>query len=273
MRHSGTVALLLALLTGTATAQSSPSALPQGLEEVGLEQRVGERVDPNLELIDHRGQVVRLGDLLGDLPVLIAPVYFDCPMLCSLTLEGMIKSLRAVSLTPGADFHVLAVSFDPRETPEQAASRRRVSLQRYGRDGADEGFHFLTGRSAAVSALMEQIGFRTVYDEESGEFSHVSTIVVVTPDGVVSRYFPGIEYPPRDVRLSLVEAADEQIGTVVDKVLLYCFRYDPTTGKYTAATMNLIRAGGVLTLLLMGAYVIRNLRREQRRRATAGAGA
>ncbi len=259
--------LLSALLATGAFAQTE---LPKGLETVGLDQRVGESVDLELPFKDHTGAPVQLADYFGERPVLLAPVYYDCPMLCTLTMEGLIQSLRAVSLEPGDDFTVLAVSFDPRETTEQAAARRATTLDRYGRDAGADGVHFLTGAEPAVAALMKQVGFGYRFDEETGEFAHVSTLVVLTPEGVVSRYFPGIEYPPRDLRLSLIEAADEQIGTVIDKVLLYCFRYDPTTGQYTAATMNLVRGGGILTILLMGAFVILNLLREKSRRAAAG---
>ncbi len=244
--------------------------LPRELDQVGLEQKVGGRLPLGLELTAHDGSTVRLGDYFGARPVILAPVYYDCPMLCSMVLEGLTKSLKAVTLEPGADFNVLAVSFDARETPAQASRQRARTIERYGRPAAAGGLHFLTGDDQAVGALMDAIGFSYRFDDETGEFAHASTVVVLTPDGVVSRYFPGVEYPPRDLRLSLVEAGDRQIGGVVDKVLLYCFKYDPTSGRYTAATMNLIRAGGLLTLAVMGGFVYLSLRRERRRRA-AGA--
>ena len=259
-------ALIVGLLC--ATAMPAQTALPKELELVGLDQRPGGLVPLEATFTDHRGEVVRLGMFFGKRPVLLAPVYYDCPMLCTLVLDGLIRSLKAVSLEPGTDFEVLAVSFDSTETPQQASARRASSVARYGRASAEDGLHFLTGDEDNVSALMDAIGFHYRLDPETQEFAHASAILVLTPEGRISRYFLGVEYPARDLRLSLVEAADNQIGNVVDQVLLYCFRYDPTKGRYTAATMNLIRAGGMLTLLLVGLYVILNLRRE---RSAAGA--
>lgn len=267
MRIGGTFACAL-VVAASAFAQTG---LPKELEQVGLEQRIGEPVPLGLEFSDQNGSTVRLGDYFGDQPVLLTPVYYECPMLCTMVLEGLVKSLKVVSLEPGVDFNVLAVSFDPRDGAEQASRRREIFVDRYGRPAAARGMHFLTGDEAAIDTLMDAIGFSYRFDPETGEFAHVSTVVVLTPEGLVARYFLGVEYPPRDLRLSLVEAADERIGGMVDQVLLYCFKYDPTTGQYTAATMNLIRAGGLITLLIMGGFVLLSLRREKRRRRAAGA--
>ncbi len=266
MRLRSAWAVVALLASAPALAQSG---LPKELERVGLDQRVGEAVALDLALTDHAGAAVRLGDYFGERPVILTPVYYDCPMLCTMVLDGLVRSLKAVTLEPGVDFDVVAVSFDPRETPEQARGRRELFLERYGRSEAASAAHFLTGSDEAVAALMDSIGFRYSFDPETGEFAHAATIVVLTPEGKVSRYYPGVEYPPRDLRLALVEASDEQIGGVVDQVLLYCFKYDPTTGRYTAATMNIIRAGGVITLALMAGFVILSLRRERRRAAGA----
>lgn len=255
----------------TAGAGWSQSGLPQELESVGLEQRVGERVPLELAFTDQSGERVLLGDYFGDRPVVLAPVYYDCPMLCTMVVDGLVRSLKGVPLDPGDDFSVVAVSFDSGETPEQASRRRATALERYGRPHTEDGFHFLTGAEDSVAALMDAIGFSYRLDPETGEFAHASTVVVLTPEGTVARYHLGVEYPPRELRLSLVEAADERIGGVVDQVLLYCFRYDPTKGRYTAATMNLIRAGGVLTLVILGGFVAVSLRREKSRRKTVGA--
>jgi protein SCO1/2 len=258
-------------------ATSGPAAgvtgLPEALERVGLDQQVGESVPLDLELTNHLGNPVLLGDLFDERPVILVPVYYDCPMLCTMILEGLTKTLKAVTLDPGTDFNIVAVSFDPEETPAQAATRRSTSVKRYGHPDADAGMHFLTGRAETVDALMSSIGFHVSYNEETGEWAHVAALVVLTPEGRVARYFPGVEYPPRDLRLSLVEAADEKIGSVVDQVLLYCFKYDPTVGRYTAATMNIVRLGALLTLVALGLYVVLNLRRERARRAAAGASA
>lgn len=259
------------VLLFAASATLAQPGLPAALERAGLDQRLGDAVPLDTSLTDHRGESVVLGDYFGDKPVLLVPVYYDCPMLCGLVLDGLVRSLKAVSLEPGADFHVVAVSFDPKETSEQAAGRRDTAIARYDRATADNGLHFLTGGATEVTAVMEAIGFRYTYNEESGEFGHAATVVVLTPEGKVARYFLGVEYPPRDLRLSLVEAADDQIGNVVDQVLLYCFKYDPSVGRYTAATMNIVRAGGLLTLALLGTFILLSLRRE--RQATAGAGA
>ncbi len=264
----GLLCLLAFLVAGAAVAQNQ---LPTELERVGLDQKIGAQVPSELRFTDHEGNAVTLGDYLGDKPLLLAPVYYDCPMLCTMVLEGLFRSLKAIPLDAGSDFDVLAVSFDPTEGPEQASGRRTAAVERYGRPETEAGLHFLTGDSAAVATLMDTIGFRYRYNEETGEFAHVSTIVVLTPEGAVARYFPGVEYPARDLRLSMVEAADNKIGTAFDTVLLYCFTYDPTTGRYTAATMNLIRAGGALTLLVMGAFIALSLRRDRLRGQAAGA--
>jgi protein SCO1/2 len=272
-RARGIVACILSLALVGAAGAGAVTGLPEALERVGLDQQVGESVPLDLEFTDHLGNRKSLGDYFDGRPVILVPVYYDCPMLCTMILEGLTKTLKAVTLDPGKDFQIVAVSFDPQESAEQAAARRATSVDRYGHPDADSGMHFLVGDSAEVEALLDAVGFHVKYDENTGEFAHVAALVVLTPEGRVARYFLGVEYPPRDLRLTLVEAADEQIGTVVDQVLLYCFKYDPTTGRYTAATMNLIRLGGLLTLVALGAYVVLNLRRERMRRRTAGASA
>lgn len=274
MKASGAIpaAILIAALLAPSPV-GAVTGLPEALERVGLDQRVGEMVPLDLEFTDHRGERVRFGDYLDERPVILVPVYYDCPMLCTMILEGLTKTLKAVTLDPGSDFNIVAVSFDPEETADQAAARRATSVERYGHPGAASGMHFLTGEAASVGALMDSVGFRFRYDETTGEFAHVASLVILTPEGRVARYFLGVEYPPRDLRLTLVEAADERIGSVVDQVLLYCFKYDPTTGRYTAATMNLVRLGALLTFLVLGSYVVLSLRRERARRGTVGASA
>lgn len=255
---------LLASLAGPPLA--AQPALPGALEKVGFDQRLGETVPAALEFTDHAGRAVTLGDYLGERPVLVVPVYYGCPMLCGLVLNGLTQTLRTLDFTPGREFGVVVVSFDPDETPAEAAESRAAFLRRYGRPEGDPGWAFLTGSAASISGLTEAIGFRYRYDETAGEFAHAAGLAVLTPDGRIARYFFGVEYPPRHLRLALVEAADERIGSLADQIFLYCFRYDPTTGRYSAVTMNLVRIGGVATLLALGLFVTLSLRREHRPR-------
>jgi protein SCO1/2 len=210
---------------------------------------------------------VRLGDFFGKRPVVLALVYYECPMLCTQILNGLAASLGTITLDAGREFDVVAVSFDPRETPALAAEKKRSYLARYRRPGSEQGWHFLTGEAAAISALTEAVGFRYRFDPATGQFAHGSAVFVLTPSGELSRYFYGIEYAPRDLRLALVESADSRIGTPVDQLLLYCFHYDPATGKYGAVALNMIRLGGVATVLAIAGFVLWSWRREKRTRA------
>jgi len=184
-------------------------------------------------------------------------------MLCTLVGNGLVRGLRATAFDAGREFNVITVSFDPRDTPEKAAEMKRVYMNEYRRPGAEKGWHFLTGNAEAIGKLTEAVGFRYRYDAESGQFAHASGIMVVTPDGRLSHYFYGIEYGPRDLRLALIEAADRKIGSPADQLLLACFHYDPSSGKYSLAVMRIIRAGGVATLLVIGVAVVMMRRRER----------
>lgn len=265
----GPNALLVLLAASSLSAQ--PTSTPTVLEGAGLDQRIGETVPLELPFVDHTGAAVELGDFFGERPVVLAPVYYDCPMLCGMVLDGLASSLDVLAFGAGDEFEVVAVSIDPEETPRQAAARRAAQLERYGRPGAEDGFHFLTGSPEAVARLTEAIGFRYAWDDEGEQYVHAATVLVLTPGGRIAYYFPGVEYPPRDLRLALVEAADERIGSVVDRVLLYCFQYDPASGRYSLMTMNLVRLGGLVTLLAVGVFVLSSLRRERRRTAEARA--
>lgn len=229
-------------------------ALPPGLEDVGFDQRLGEEVPLDVELTDSEGRAVRLGDLFGERPVLIAPVYFNCPMLCPLVLDGVVRNLKPLTFDPGVHMEVVAVSFDPREKPADAAKARARVLERYGRSGTEGGWHFLTGDAESVSRLMSALGFRYKWDEETQQFAHVGGIVLATPEGTISRYFLGVDFPPKDLRLALVDASDGGIGTLAEQVFLYCFKYDPVLGKYSAVVLNLVKIGGVMTLLVLGVF-------------------
>ena len=230
----------------------SSNILPDNLRDVGFDQRLGEALPLDTTFLDEAGKEVRFGDYFGSRPVILAFVYYECPMLCSLVLDGISRTLKGVSFDPGSDFDVVAVSFDPGETPELAAAAKETTLIRYGRPETAGGWHFLTGSESSIRQLTEAAGFRYRYVEETDEYAHAGGIVVATADGKVSRYAFGVDYAPRDVRLALVEASDNRIGSAVDQFLLFCFHYDPATGKYSAAVLNLVRAGGIVTLLSLG---------------------
>jgi protein SCO1/2 len=240
-------------------------ALPPGLEDVGFEQRLGEELPLDLHFVDSHGETVRVGDLFADRPVLIAPVYFDCPMLCPLVLDGVVRNLKPLTFDPGTHLEVLAVSFDPRESPTHSAAARTHALERYARPGTEDGWHFLTGDEESVERLMTALGFRYRWDEESQQFAHAGGIVLATPDGVVSRYFLGVDYAPKELRLALVDASDGQIGSLAEQVFLYCFRYDPAVGRYSAVILNVVKLGGLLTLVAFVAFLLLMWRWERRR--------
>ena len=261
-RRAAAVVLCLCLAAPGVSAQRPPPdarldpGLPDDLQGVGIEQHLDAPVPLELVFRDEHGRSVRFGDYLGDRPVVLAPAYYTCPMLCSVVLNGLASSLDVLAFDAGSEFDVVVVSFDPRDTSDEAMARKKSHLARYNREGAEDGWHFLTGEQDSIDALTEAIGFRYRWDPERQEFAHASGIMVLTPDGRLARYFFGVEYPPRDVRLALVEASENRIGTPVDRLLLYCYRYDPATGKYGAVVMNILRLCGVATLLGLGALIL-----------------
>jgi protein SCO1 len=238
------------------------STMPQGgtpdiLKAVNIEQRLGEQVPLDVTLRDEAGRAVQLSEYFKrGRPVVLSLVYYECPMLCNQILNGLVGTLDAVSFTPGREFEIVTVSFDPRETPELAARKKETYVKRYRREGAESGWHFLTGDEAEVRRLAQAVGFGYVWDERSEQFAHSSAIMVATPEGKLSHYFYGIDYDPRALRLSLVEASSSKIGSPVDRLVLYCYHYDPTTGKYGPVIMNILRAAGVLTVLAVLALVL-----------------
>ncbi len=254
------------LFTG-AVSVDGQNGTPAVLQEIGIDQRLGEAVPLGLAFRDEEGAEVLLGDYFGRRPVVLALVYYECPMLCTQVLNGLLTGLRAVSFDAGDAFEVVAVSFDPDESPTLAAAKKAEYIGRYGREGAAQGWHFLTGDQASIASLTRAVGFRYVYDPGSDQFAHASGVMVLTPGGKLARYFYGIEYAPRDLRLGLIEASENRIGSVVDQVLLYCFHYDPRTGKYGVVIMNVIRLAGAATALALGGFVVVMLRRERRGRA------
>jgi protein SCO1 len=240
-------------------------ALPGALIGVGIDQKLDEQVPLYTMLKDEAGRDVPLSTYFSKgKPVLLVPVYYRCPMLCTQILTGVESTLKAVTFDPGKDFEVVAVSIDPKDTPELAAAKKQTYLHRYARPNTANGWHFLTGSEANVRPLMDAIGYHYKYDPKTDQYAHASGIMVLTPDGRVSRYFYGVEYAPRDVRLGLVEASQNKIGSPVDAVLLFCFHYDPATGKYGAIAMNLLRASAALFALIGGTFLLIVIRRDVR---------
>lgn len=219
---------------------------------------------------DEGGREVRLADYAGSRPILLVPAYFECPMLCTIVLDSLVGTLRTFSFDVGKEFAVVVFSFNPKESPAQAAEKKRQLVERYQRPGTEDGWHVLTGDEPAIRQLTEAIGFRYTFDAASGQYAHGSGLVLVTPTGRISHYFYGVEYPPRDVRLALVESSAEQIGSPVDQLLLFCFQYDATTGRYSRPALRAVRVGGAATVLILGALVIGMLRRGSKHRETHG---
>jgi len=234
---------------------------PADTEGVDFEQMLGAQVPLSTTFTDSTGAQVTLAEVGHGKPIVLVPAYYECPMLCSLVLDGAVSSLDTLEFDAGQEYEMVVVSFDPGETPELAAKAKRRHLEKYDHPDGVAGFHFLTGDQPSIDAVMDAIGFRYKYIPARDEYSHSAGIVVLTPEGKVARYFYGVEYPPRDVRLALVEASDMKIGSAVDKVILYCCSYDPVTGRYSAAILNIIRLAGVLTLVAIGLFFLWSWRR------------
>ena len=251
----------LALLASPIFAQQPGP--PPILREVTIAQRLNEPIPPEIIFRDENGKVVRLGDYFGTKPIVLSLVYFDCPALCTEVLNGELRTMKAITLNLGKDFDAITVSFEPKDTPELAKAKRDVYAGQYGRPGARENWHFLTGDQPSIDALTQAVGFHYAYDSASRQYAHAAAILVLTPHGRIARYFYGVQYPGRDVRLGLVEASEGKIGTPTDHALLYCYQYDPATGKYGLMVMNVVRAAGVLTVLVLGIFMFVMFRRER----------
>jgi protein SCO1/2 len=233
------------------------SGMPPALREVKIEQRLNEQIPLDAEFKDETGRTVRLGEYFkGTKPVLLSLVFYKCPMLCNQILNGVLASARSQAFTVGKEYDILTVSFDPRETPALAAEKKASYIERYNRPGAESGWHFLTGDEVNIRRLTDTVGFIYNYDEKTDQFAHASGIMLLTPEGRLARYFYGIEYGARDIRLGLVEASANKIGSLTDQLLLYCYHYDPATGTYGPAVINIMRAGGVVTVLGIGALIL-----------------
>jgi len=236
-------------------AVQTSNGLPETLKKVGIEQRLGETLPFDTVFKDENGREVKLGEYFSKgRPVVLALVYYECPMLCNQVLNGLTGSMKGVSLDAGKDFDVVAISFDARENdkPELAKNKKASYVERYGRPGTEEGFHFLTGTQESIDAVTKTVGFSYEWDEKSNQFAHASAVIIANPNGKLSRYLYGIDYSPKDLKFGIIDSADNKIGSAADQLLLYCYHYDPSTGKYGFAVLRAMRIGGIATILGMG---------------------
>jgi protein SCO1/2 len=259
------------LVSALAAAPAPPPPPPRNpsaglLRAVRFDQNLDARVPLDLPFRDESGTAVRLGDLFRGRPVILTLVYFECPMLCTVELNALVRSLRPLALDVGRQFDIITVSINPAETPALAARKKAGYLARYGRAGAEPGWHFLTGDQASIAALTRAAGFHYAYDPASGQYAHPAGIVILTPGGKIARYFYGVDFPARDLRLGLIEASAGTIGSPVDHLLLYCFHYDPATGKYNVVVMGALRVFGLATVAALGTFLLVLFRRDARRR-------
>ena len=263
------IALAVALAVPSLSTGETAETRPPALRGVGIEQHLNQQVPLDLTFRNEAGEPVTLRSLMRGKPVILSLAYYQCPMLCTLVLNGLVGAMRALPFDAGNEFDVITVSFDPKDTPELAAKKKATYVGEYRRQGAEQGWHFLTGDEASIKALTDAVGFRYNYLPEKGQFAHAAGIMVLTPSGVLSRYFYGVEFAPRDLKFGLMEAANGKIGSPVDQLMLFCFQYDPATGRYTTVVLNAIRVGGVLTLVALGLFMARSWRRD---RAAGGKG-
>jgi protein SCO1 len=256
----------LAAITAFSTCAQQISA-PAILSKVGITQNLNAQIPPDLVFRDEAGKSVRIGDFFGRKPILLSFVYFDCPALCTEVLNGELRTMKAISLDLGKDFEAVTVSFETKDASALAKAKRDVYIGQYGRPDAAEHWHFLTGEQQSIDALTNVAGFHYAYDSSIRQYAHAAAILVLTPDGRIDRYFYGVQYPARDVRLGLVDASEGKIGTLTDQALLYCYQYDPMTGKYGVVVMNVLRAAGGLTVLVLGIFMTVMFLRERKRTA------
>jgi protein SCO1 len=260
-KHLTFCAVFVWLLCVCAIA-SAQTGIPVALQDVGIDQKLNGQVPLDLEFRNENGDKIRLKEYFGKKPVILSLVYYECPMLCTYVLNGLVRSLKPISFDPGKEFEIVTVSFNPEETADLAAKKKAVYLNEYGRPEASKGWHFLTGDAESIQQLTKAVGFKYKYDPKDKQFAHASGIMVVTPEGKLARYFYGVEYSARDIRLALVEASQNKIGTPADQLLLFCFHYDPTVGKYSANATNFVRLGGILTVLALGIFIAVSLKKE-----------
>jgi protein SCO1/2 len=271
MKALGTILGTMLLAASAAQAQMIPdnvgqssNGLPPALVNVGFDPELNKQIPPDAAFTDENGRSVQLKEYFGKKPVLLAFVYFTCPMLCNQVEQTLVGTLKMISFNPGADYEVVFISFDPADTPDAALKKKHEAMSRFARPGTEPGWHFLTGSKEAIDAVAQAADFRFNYDPKTKLFGHASGILLLTPDGRISRYFFGVDYPPSNVRLGLVDASSGKIGTPVDHILLFCYQYDPTKARYSATVLTVIRMGGVVTLfcMVLGFMIFR--RREHR---------
>jgi protein SCO1/2 len=239
------------------------SSVPAPLREIGFDQNIGQTIPLDTVLKDEAGRAVRIGDYFGQRPVVLLFAYYDCPMLCTQVINGLSSALGVLSLDPGRDFEIVTVSFDPRDTPVSASAKKAGYIERYHKPGAAGAWHFLTGDQASIDRLTKAAGFRYVWDAETKQFAHPTGVIVLTPDGRLARYLFGIEYGPRDLRFAIIEASAGRVGNAVDSLLLYCYHYDPMTGRYGLVVMRALRVAGAGTVLALGTFIVVMVRRER----------
>ena len=239
------------------------STMPAPLREIGFDQNIDQQLPLDAQFVDENGTAVTLGSYYGEKPVLLAFVYYTCPMLCTQVLNAMTATISTLSLDAGKDFELVLVSIDPRETPAQAMAKKMEYLHRYKRPGADAGWHFLTGKEPEIKRVAKAAGFRYAWDEQTQQYAHPTGIIVTTTDGRLARYLFGMEYGPRDLKLALVEASQGKVGTFADQLLLFCYHYDPMTGRYGVYVMRTLRIAGVATVLALGTFIVVMVRRER----------
>ena len=257
------VILMICLVSLRSDVPGADTARPAMLRDVGIDQKLGQQLPLDALFADEAGKPVRLGQYFGKRPVLLVLAYYNCPMLCTQVFNGLVSSLRVLPFDAGKDFDVVAVSFDPRDRPPDAAAKKKAYVDDYKRPGAEAGWHFLTGGAGSIERVTKAAGFRYRFDESTGQFAHAAAIYVATPEGKLSRYFYGIEYGPRDLRLAMVEASQGRIGSVVDQILLFCFHYDPKIGRYSAAIMKMVRFGGVAAVVILSTFLVVMWRRDK----------
>lgn len=247
-------------------SQTATNGLPDVLQKVGIEQKLGDQLPLDTVFKDENGQAVKLGDYFNKgRPVIIAFVYYECPMLCNEVLNGLTGSLKGISFDAGKEFDVIAISFDARENdkPDLAKNKKLSYMERYGRPGTEKGWHFLTGSQESIDKATKAAGFNYQWDEKSNQFAHAGGIMVATTEGKLSRYFYGIDYGPKDVKFSLMESADNKVGNTAEKLFLYCYHYDPATGKYGLAILRVMRLGAIATVLILGISLVVFWRRDK----------
>jgi protein SCO1/2 len=266
-------ATLLVLAASAFPARAQQNAPLPILKQVGITQNLNVQIPANLAFRDETGQTVRIGDFFGKKPIVLSLVYFDCPALCTEVLNGELRTMKAISLDLGKDFEAVTVSFEPKDTSALAKAKRDVYAGQYGRPNAAPHWHFLTGEQSSIDELTNVAGFRYAYDSSIRQYAHAAAILILTPDGRIDRYFYGVQYPARDFRLGLVEASEGKIGTVTDQAMLFCYQYDPMTGKYGLIVMNVVRAAGGLTVLAIGLFMLLMFRRDKKRAGIGSAAA